>query len=145
MASPHRGTPLAQGRLALLFRGLIRLPANLLAEVSNLSDVLKDASTNGKPARLPNSIDNLSDKDPFIVATENLPISPRVRYHTIVGVYKPNGPLATSSDGVVPYASAHLAGADSELAIPSWHSVQETPAAILELRRILRLQVATAH
>jgi len=44
----------------------------------------------------------------------------------------------------VPYSSAHLAGADSELAIPSWHSVQETPAAILELRRILRLQETTA-
>jgi len=143
MASPHRGTPLAQGRLALLFRGLIRLPANLLAEVTNLSDVLKDASTPGKPLRLPNSIDNLSDKDPFIMATENLPISPRVRYHTIVGVYKSNGPLASSSDGVVPYSSAHLAGADSELAIPSWHSVQETPAAIVELRRILRLQEAS--
>ena len=143
MASPHRGTPLAQGRLALLFRGLIRLPANLLAEVTNLSDVLKDASTPGKPLRLPNSIDNLSDKDPFIMATQNLPISPRVRYHTIVGVYKSNGPLTSSSDGVVPYSSAHLAGADSELAIPSWHSVQETPAAILELRRILRLQEAT--
>jgi hypothetical protein len=109
-----------------------------------LSDVLKDASATGKPFRLPNSIDNLSDKDPFIMATENLPISPRVRYHTIVGVYKSNGgPLATSSDGIVPYSSAHLAGADSELAIPSWHSVQETPAAILELRRILRLQEAT--
>ena len=144
MASPHRGTPLAQGRLALLFRGLIRLPANLLAELTNLSDVLKDVSTTGKPPRLPNSIDNLSDKDPFIMATENLPISPHVRYHTIVGVYKSNGPLATSSDGVVPYSSAHLAGADSELAIPSWHSVQETPAAILELRRILRLQETTA-
>ena len=143
MASPHRGTPFAQGRLALLFRGLIRLPANLLAELTNLSDVLKDASVDGKPARLPNSIDNLSDKDPFIMATADLPISPRVRYHTIVGVYKSNGPLASSSDGVVPYTSAHLAGADSELAIPSWHSVQETPAAILELRRILRLQEAT--
>jgi hypothetical protein len=45
---------------------------------------------------------------------------------------------------VVPYRSAHLAGADSELAIPSWHSVQETPAAILELRRILRLQISAA-
>jgi len=45
---------------------------------------------------------------------------------------------------VVPYRSAHLDGADSELAIPSWHSVQETPAAILELRRILRLQISAA-
>jgi pimeloyl-ACP methyl ester carboxylesterase len=142
MASPHRGTPFAQGRLAMMFRGLIRLPANLLAEISNLSDVLKDASASGV-LRVPNSIDNLSDKDPFIMAAADLPISPRVRYNSIVGVYKSNGPLATSSDGVVPYSSSHLAGAESELAVPSWHSVQENPAAILELRRILRLQETT--
>ena len=78
-----------------------------------------------------------------VLAAANLPISPHVRYHTIVGVYKPTGPLATTSDGVVPYTSAHLDGADSELAIPSWHSVQDKPAAILELRRILSLH-ATA-
>jgi hypothetical protein len=64
---------------------------------------------------------------------------PRVRYHSIIGLYKPHGTLEQSSDGVVPYASAYLAGAESEVVIPSWHSVQETPAAILELRRILHL------
>ncbi|MCY7313296.1 MAG: hypothetical protein LH491_06625 [Pseudoxanthomonas sp.] len=36
-------------------------------------------------------------------------------------------------------AFAHLQGAVSEKAIPSGHSVQETPGAIMELRRILRL------
>jgi hypothetical protein len=71
--------------------------------------------------------------------------TPRVHYHTIVGVYKPTGPLVTSSDGVVPYQSAHLDGADSELAVPSWHRVQETPAAILELRRILALHAAAVR
>jgi hypothetical protein len=45
----------------------------------------------------------------------------------------------------VPYASAHLDGADSELAVPSWHDVQETPQAIIELRRILRLHAAALH
>jgi len=28
--------------------------------------------------------------------------------------------------------------------VPSWHSVQETPAAILELRRILRVHMAAS-
>lgn len=37
----------------------------------------------------------------------------------------------------LPYTSAHLEGAQSEKIIPSWHSVQETPEAILEIRRIL--------
>jgi len=37
----------------------------------------------------------------------------------------------------VPYASAKLEGAASELVVNSWHSVQETPEAIVEVRRIL--------
>lgn len=142
LASPHRGTPLAQHRLARWIRNLIRAPAILLSELASLSDVLQGESSDGAVARVPNSIDNLSDTDPFIVASAALPISPSVRYHTIIGIYKSAGPLENSSDGVVPYTSAHLAGADSELAIASWHSVQETPAAILELRRILRLHAA---
>lgn len=43
-----------------------------------------------------------------------------------------------TSEGLVPYRSAHLDGARSELVIQSGHSVQETPGAILEVRRILK-------
>lgn len=142
LASPHRGTPYAQHRLARWVGNLIRLPMAVLKEMADIADLLKSDEGQAAPLYMPNSIDNLSDASPFIAAAANLPISPRVHYHTIVGVYKSKGPLQDSNDGVVPYASAHLAGADSELAIPSWHSVQETPAAILELRRILRLQLA---
>jgi pimeloyl-ACP methyl ester carboxylesterase len=146
LAAPHRGTPVARWRLARWIGGLIRLPLTLLEEGKNITDAMqgKNAAT-GTPARLPNSIDNLSDTDPFIRASSTLPISPKVHYHTIVGVYKSKGPLADSEDGVVPYASAHLEGADSELAVPSWHDVQETPQAIIELRRILRVHAAALH
>jgi pimeloyl-ACP methyl ester carboxylesterase len=139
LASPHRGSPLARHNLARWVGNLIRTPANLLADFASMADVLKPADADGALTRVPNSIDNLSDTNPFIVAAANLPMSPTVHYHTIVGVNKPSVSLASSSDGVVPYASAHLEGADSELAVPSGHSVQETPAAILEVRRILRL------
>lgn len=141
LASPHRGTPYAQHRLARWLGDLIRLPIGILKEMASLSDLIENDTASGRPLRTPNSIDNLGDTDPFIAAAANLPISPRVHYHTIVGVYRSKDDLQDSSDGVVPYRSAHLAGADSELAIPSWHSVQETPAAILELRRILRVQM----
>ena len=146
LAAPHRGTPVARWKLARWVGDLIRLPVTLLEEGKNITDAVqgKDAAP-GTPAHLPNSIDNLSDTDPFIEASSTLPISPKVRYHTIVGVYKPKGALAESDDGVVPYASAHLDGADSELAVPAWHNVQETPQAIIELRRILRLHAATLN
>jgi len=148
LASPHRGTPYAQHRLARWIGNLIRLPVGVLKEVASLAELVDSDGGEGNNApllRIPNSIDNLSDADSFIMAAADLPISPQVHYHTIVGVYKEHGSLQDSSDGVVPYRSAHLDGADSELAIPSWHSVQETPAAILELRRILRLQMASEN
>ncbi|MEW9624498.1 esterase/lipase family protein [Rhodanobacter geophilus] len=141
LAAPHRGTPTARHTLARWVAELIRLPLGVLKEVASISDLLGDEGGKGAPLHVSNSVGNLSDTDPFIVATGNLPISPAVRYHSIIGLYKPHGPLAQSSDGVVPYASAHLAGVASEVVIPSWHSVQETPAAILELRRILRLHL----
>ncbi|MBD8872292.1 alpha/beta hydrolase [Rhodanobacter sp. DHB23] len=141
LAAPHRGTPVARHRLARWVAELIRLPFGVLKELAGVSDLLQEDGGNGAPIHVSNSVGNLSDADPFIVATANLPISPAVRYHSIIGLYKPTGPLQQSSDGVVPYASAHLDGADSEVVIPSWHSVQETPAAILELRRIMRLHL----
>jgi hypothetical protein len=95
------------------------------------------------PPRIPNSIDNLSDRDPYVRAAAQLPISPRVRYHSIVGREEATGELIASSDGVVPYTSAHLEGAQSERVIQSWHSVQENPQAILEIRRILQEHLAT--
>lgn len=145
LAAPHRGTPFARHRLARWLAELIRLPVSLLQEVAGISDLLQDASGKVAPIHVSNSVGNLSDADPFIAATATLPISPQVRYHSIIGLYKPRGSLAQSSDGVVPYASAHLAGAASEVVIPSWHSVQETPAAILELRRILHLHLQRAQ
>ncbi|GAB2591561.1 alpha/beta fold hydrolase [Dyella jejuensis] len=146
LAAPHRGTPVAQWKLARWIGSLIRLPLTLLEEGKGLTDAMQGkGATRGTPARIPNSIDNLSNEDPFIEASSTLPISPEVHYHTIVGIYKSKGPLAASDDGVVPYASAHLDGADSELVVPSWHDVQETPQAIIELRRILRLHASALH
>ncbi len=138
-AAPHRGTPFAENRLSRWAAGLIKLPVSVLGRFNEIAQVLVDPNS-AAPVSLNrglNSIDNLSDRDPFVRAAAELPISPRVRYHSIVGNHTPELPLADSSDGVVPYGSAHLAGAQSEMVIPSWHSVQETPEAIIEIRRIL--------
>ena len=144
LAAPHRGTPLAQHRLARWVANFIRMPVILLAEFKSIIEETGAEKTQGVVAHVPNSIDNLSDADPFIIACRNLPISNQVQYHSIVGVYKGKVPLEESDDGVVPYLSAHLEGAESELAIDSWHSVQDTPAAIIEIRRILK-QHAEIH
>ncbi|UYB51587.1 alpha/beta fold hydrolase [Xanthomonas sp. AM6] len=141
IAAPHRGTAIAESSIGRLVGRLIRLPVTLLAR---FADVMRDiGGDDGVPQRLPNGIDNLRDTDPFVRAAADLPISPAVRYHSIIARRKPSVPLADADDGLVPYRSAHLQGAASELVVTSGHSVQETPQAILEIRRILHAQIAS--
>ena len=141
IAAPHRGTSFADRRISRWAAGLVLLPYDLLDTVTNLNRTLTaiGADQPGNPTlRVPNSIENLSDQSLFLRLADTMPISPDVQYHSIIANNTPNRPLEDSNDGVVPYRSAHLPGAASEKVIESWHSVQETPAAILELRRILR-------
>lgn len=144
IAAPHRGTSAAGGRLGRLVGRLVRLPVTLLERFGDVLQDLAGDDDKGRPRKLlpPNSIDNLRDSDPFIRAAADLPISPGVRYNSIIARRDPKVPLAESDDGLVPYASAHLPGAESEKVVTSWHSVQETPQAILEIRRILHEEMA---
>ncbi len=144
LASPHAGTPLAGHWLARLASRLIRLPKTLIEQAAKVADVLAGELPDraGMFRQVPNGVDLLRDTDPYLRATSKLPIAPGIGYHSIIARRDPDGPLATSTDGLVPYASAHLAGAASEKIIVSGHSVQETPQAILEIRRILREHAA---
>lgn len=143
IASPHRGTDVAGGRLGRWISRMVRLPLTLLEGFGDalLGEVDVESAIARGGGTMPNSIDNLDARDPFVRAAADLPISPRLRYHSIVARLDPDGPLERSGDGLVPYPSAHLPGALSEVVITSGHSVQETPAAILELRRILHLDL----
>lgn len=138
IAAPHRGTSVADYRLARWLAGLITLPVKVIEKVHQFAEVVLDPEQELQPAKVRfTSIDNLSEHDSFIRAAVALPISRSVKYHSIIAVEKPALPVEQQSDGVVPYLSAHLAGAESEMVIRSGHSVQETSAAILEIRRIL--------
>jgi hypothetical protein len=61
---------------------------------------------------------------------------PDVTFHSIIGANRP-GPPADSTDGVVAYRSSHLDGVASEKLVRSDHSVQKSPEAIQEVRRVL--------
>ena len=65
-------------------------------------------------------------------------------YHSIMGDRGKGGnkdhTKPVSSDGVVPYWSSHLDGAQSELVVPSAHPAHQNSQAIAEVRRILREQ-----
>ena len=70
-------------------------------------------------------------------------VTPRkgLTFHSIIGNATKSDDLNLITDDVVPYKSAHLDGAVSEKIINGGHSIQETPEAVLELRRILRLHL----
>lgn len=133
MASPHRGAPKASGWLGRTASRLVRLPVSVVGKLKEISDALStdQPEAAARLRRSPDGIDALSDRFPFREVTSELPIAPGIAYHSILA----------SADGLVPYSSAHLEGAASELIVTSGHSVQKTPEAILELRRILHLHL----
>ena len=144
IAAPHRGTDIAGNRVGRLIGRLVRLPLTLLGKFEDVFTTLQEAEpkrSGGSPLKVPNSIDNLKSDDPFVKAAATLPIQPGLKYHSIIAQRRPGVPMQQGDDGLVPYWSAHLDGALSEDVIISGHSVQETPQAVLEVRRILREDV----
>jgi hypothetical protein len=90
---------------------------------------------------MPNSVDTLEPNDRFVQAVDKLPITSGIPYHSIMGD-RGRGDTPNSSDGIVPYWSSHLDGAQSELIVNSDHGAQYNPQAIGEVARILKLNLA---
>lgn len=136
LATPHHGSEFAR-------RAVGRLGASLIAEPDHYSDLLaklvKDNAGDldaRRFRRLPTSIESLEVDAPVLLALLGMPVRPGVKLHSIIGANRP-GPRASTTDGVVTYRSSHVDGVVSELVVPSDHSVQKDPKAILEVRRIL--------
>ncbi|WP_313147934.1 alpha/beta fold hydrolase [Stenotrophomonas sp.] len=137
IATPHRGTDVAGTRLGRWIGRLVRLPLTVLEDVAGVEDGGSFDAKDAKQGYQMNSIQNLDKDDAFVKAVADLPMSPQVRYHSIIARANAEGPLDKTDDGLVPYWSSHLPNAVSEKVIVSGHSVQEATPAIVELRRIL--------
>jgi hypothetical protein len=130
MFTPHRGSRLASGGLGAWGIRLIRLPDTLIGELQQIGDQLAGTSY----GRLPTSIQGLSPDSQFLrILDGTRPVTPT---HSIIGD-RGRGTGWASSDGVVPYTSAHLPAAESELIVPTGHSGFAHPLAVKELLRIL--------
>lgn len=147
ISSPHRGSEMADlgiARLAasLLIEipvGLVRRPRLLFKRIATKRfrralgkkigfDLDEDTFT---------SISGLSTHNPILkMSADQIPISSKVTYHTIMGNQEAADTFG-GSDGVVPNWSSRLNGAASEKIVESGHSAHEHPLAILEVRRIL--------
>jgi pimeloyl-ACP methyl ester carboxylesterase len=142
LATPHRGSQIADSWIGGLAERLIQLPAELQSDILGVATQNEEVAT--PEAKVFHSqlnfsaVRTLSPRDPVLRKLAELPIE--VPYHSIIGQRHP-GPLETSSDGVVTYTSAHLDGAASELIVQSGHGVANKPEAQAEVRRILRLEL----
>ena len=137
IATPHRGSRLDRGALHALGSRLIRHvdPLQRAYETvlaSNGPDFFLDAFREG----LPTSVDQLTWDHPRLLSLCDLGIDPGVEYHSIIADRR-DPPRERGTDGVVPYASAHLDGAASEFLVHGGHLCQAHPLVIRECRRIL--------
>jgi hypothetical protein len=135
IATPHRGSRIANGPVGRVVGRRIRPPADqtaILAELEALNgpDVVRDEDFEGAAI---NGIGNLQVDSPLLLAVSRLPVAPGVPYHTIAFRFAGH----TRGDLVVPLWSARLEGASSEAILPGTHGSEQGPAALAELRRIL--------
>jgi pimeloyl-ACP methyl ester carboxylesterase len=147
LGTPHHGSKLSPSVLGRLAVHLVRLPRTLLAEVGDIADENPQLPLPRPERPLPTSVDLLAPGAPALELLAARSRPPRVHYHSVIGVTPPGvlvmerllgGGYNETGDGVVPYASAHLEGVDSELVVPANHfEVHHHPLAILEVRRVL--------
>ncbi len=142
LAAPHRGSGVANQFIGRFTDALVRPPTRLLElhrEVIALNG--RKVLTPAFRRRPPSSVDNLKPDSPILTALANLPMAPGIPYHSIIATLTPEGPQSLWSDGVVPYWSAHLDGAQSEHIIRYSHFANEPLSAAEEVHRILRLHL----
>lgn len=143
IATPHRGSPLADNLIGRAGRAFAKPPARFGALYERVLQANPHAFT---PAyrklgegRL-DGIHALSPGQPTLAILAELPLHHRVKTHSIIGNRGHPGPLESSSDGVVPYWSSHVPGADSETIVPAGHGSIDHPDTWSEVHRLLSLR-----
>ncbi len=137
IATPHRGSPLAQNFGGRLGSWLIKLPRNVLSIPRRT--LLPETTESGRSllSHPTDSIRALSEDSPGLKMLIDLPMNEDLIVHSIIGDQGKGG-TPDSSDGWVPYRSAHLDGAASEKIVPASHQgAQGHPETVVELERIL--------
>ena len=139
IATPHRGSKIADRGIVQIVVRLIKLPADITLRLARAVTEGRDV-LNPELFRYHNlglsSVDMLSPEHPYFKALDECPI--KVPFHSIIGD-RGKGPGPDCSDGVVPYSSAHLDDAVSEKIIPCYHGCTMRREAVEEMVRILKL------
>ena len=143
ISTPHRGSAIASNWVGRIGVALVKLPVKMIKLGASAGQyVISDdpSAKKTKKLRVPTSIDTLSPQNRFVRTMNRLPIADHIPYSSIVGD-RGRGDTPNSSDGVVPYWSSHLDGAQSEKIVPSGHGAHQNPQGMEEVDRILRLNL----
>ena len=145
LSPSHRGANMATSFMGRLGSKLIGGPKALVHGDMSVVELVKPTSTGEQLKKMPNSIDFLNPENRFVKNLDKLPLAKGIPYHSILGDRGKGGnrdhTKPVSTDGIVPYWSSHLDGAQSEIIIPSGHWTNQHPEGIAEVRRILHLHV----
>jgi len=138
IATPHRGSFVADRRLVRFATRFISMPGDLADAAGDLFAEDDDRILLRGLDDMPSSLDNMTSDNRFGRTLAELPIAAGVEAHSIIAVLEDQDDLESGDDGVVTVQSARIAGVESELIVRSGHSTQLHPLTIGEVRRILR-------
>ncbi len=150
VAAPHRGSGFAINPIGNLMKRLIKFPITALTagELLLTDDLSNDLTDFGRRivTKGASSINSLEPENPMLNAILDQPVKKGGHYHSIIGQTDLTMPIEKGSDKVVPYSSAHLDGAQSELIVNAKHTrLTGHQVEIEELRRILYLHAGLAY
>jgi hypothetical protein len=137
IGTPHRGSYKASRFVANLIRRLVTVPRKVVRQGTDLVQ-LTESSTLPKEmrGRRLTSIDGMSPKNPVALKLADVPVAPGIKAHSIIPI-QTSGDYHKGNDGIVKYTSAHVDYVESEFIVRSYHSCQDKPETIEEVRRIL--------
>jgi len=145
IATPHRGSKLADRWAGKIGASLMKLPQSVMSlEIEHTKEsltALGRSLINQGPRK---STTQLKSNNPALKLLENQPFNPNVTYHSIIGD-RGTGKGNKSSDGVVPYWSSHLDGAASEKFVPTNHEAHLHLQTHEEISRILHLHLKSSR
>jgi pimeloyl-ACP methyl ester carboxylesterase len=141
ISAPLKGSQMASGWAGRIGSMLVRSPRTLLRVGGDVMRATTFQADELKLKRIPNSVDTLAPNNRFVRVINTIPLTPGIPYHVICGDRGKGGnkdhTKPEMSDGIVPYWSSHMEGAQSELIVPSSHSAHQNMQAIDEVQRIL--------
>lgn len=130
IATPHRGSKFVDNIIGRAGSRLTQAPGDFVEFFRHISTANPNVFTPEYAAlEKLDGVTAMSPEDPTLRILADMPYAQKVSTHSIIG----------GKDFIVPYSSSHLDGAASELIVPARHRAFRHPAAVAEVRRILKL------